>query len=234
LFFGFPFLPLPVSLPSGRPVQGGLRAASGAGLGDFVLAGFRPKIGQFPDRGEGVPTISAPVGGLAQEVISSLRTEILSLITSKDEAARTQTQDINDLKATQTITGLLAKATALHIERARAQFVAFAKIKSGVAEACCLLESHDTEKALDVLAGVEKVADVRIDVVRQADSTRGDSDADFIYIVQGEDQQQSRFLWGQSLEKGNQGGREQDVQVDQTCQEWILHFSVCFQDALLW
>jgi hypothetical protein len=93
---------------------------------------------------------------------------------SRDNKFLATSKDIEDLRAQQKNSVLLAEATGLRSEGSRRQFAAFAKVKTGISDARRLLQNHDILGALGVLETAEKVTDIRLDVIKRGDSVPGD------------------------------------------------------------
>jgi hypothetical protein len=114
------------------------------------------------------------VSQVAASKTSSIRSEFQDLLKSRDNKFLATSKDIEDLRAQQKNSILLAEATGLRSEGSRRQFAAFAKVKTGISDARRLLQNHNIHGALGVLETAEKVTDIRLDVIKRADSVPGD------------------------------------------------------------
>ena len=117
---------------------------------------------------------------IVAEVSSSVCEEIKDLVAERGGSSVTS-KDIEDVRAAQRLTDLQSEAARLNSEGAQLQFIAFGKVKAGVADAIRLLKSHETLPAIKLLEEVERVADLRIDVIRRAGSAPGAWAAATIY-----------------------------------------------------
>jgi hypothetical protein len=113
------------------------------------------------------------------EWVSRIMAEVKDLVGARDSGITSK--DIDNVRAAQRQMDLQTEAARLNSEGARAQFVAFGKVKAGVSDAIRSLRAHKTLNAIKVLEEVEKVADLRINVVRRAGSTPGAQAAATIY-----------------------------------------------------
>jgi hypothetical protein len=110
---------------------------------------------------------------IVAEVSSSIREELKGIIAGSQRGASVTNKDIEDIWAAQHHTDLQSEAARLNSEAAQLQFLAFGKIKSGVADAMRLLKAYQTLPAIKALEKVERVADLRINIIRKACSSPG-------------------------------------------------------------
>jgi hypothetical protein len=99
--------------------------------------------------------------------------ELKGIVAGNQRGASVTSKDIEDIRAAQRYTDLQSEAARLSSEGAQLQFLAFSKIKSGVADAMKLLKAHETLPAIKALEEVERVADLRINVIKKAGSSPG-------------------------------------------------------------
>jgi hypothetical protein len=81
---------------------------------------------------------------IVAEVSSSLQEELKGIVAGNQRGASVTSKDIEDIRAAQRHTDLQSEAACLSSKGAQLQFLAFGKIKSGVADAMRLLKAHET------------------------------------------------------------------------------------------
>jgi hypothetical protein len=110
---------------------------------------------------------------IVAEVSSSLRKELKGIVAGNQRGTSVTSKDIEDIRAAQRHADLQSEAACLSSEGAQLQFLVFGKIKSGVADAMRLLGAHKLLPTIKALEEVEKVADLRFDVIRKAGLSPG-------------------------------------------------------------
>jgi hypothetical protein len=110
---------------------------------------------------------------IVAEVSSSLREKLKGIVAGSQRGASVTSKDIEDIRAAQHHTDLQSEGECLSSEGARLQFLAFGKIKSGIGDAMRLLKAHETLSAIKALEEVERVVDLRIDVIGKAGLSPG-------------------------------------------------------------
>jgi hypothetical protein len=103
------------------------------------------------------------------EVSSSIKDEVRDLMAESTISLK----DLEDVKAAQRVSNLQSEAARLISEGAQLQYLVFGKIQAGFSDVICLLKTHDTPDAITALERVEKVVDLRLDVVKRAGSAPG-------------------------------------------------------------
>lgn len=145
---------------------------------------------------------------VAESVTENLKSQLQIMLAEKEGGSADMIKEVEALRAAQHHSSLLSEAAELQSESAQKQFVAFAKVKSGVGDARRLVLAGDTKGAEIALSGVEKVADFRLDMIRRADSLPGGWAAANLYEkrVSGQTQADNRNdkIWRAAVEEANQ------------------------------
>ena len=187
------------------------RSGGATGRGE---RGERPRSFVGQAFGEAVDA-PAPAEGLSQEVEDELANRVAASVTAnlgsqlrdilaeRESRAEAMAKEVESLRAAQQHASLLTEATELHSESAQKQFIAFAKIQSGVAEVRRLMGAGDLAAADAALGEMEKVADFRLDMVRRADSLPGGWAAANIYErrVAGQSETKNDKIWKSAVEE---------------------------------
>jgi hypothetical protein len=110
---------------------------------------------------------------IIEAVSASLRSELQNMALSRDQKEASTSSELEKLKLQHKTDSLLAGALALKSEGNRAQWHAFAKVKSSLADIRHKLESHDVLGALASIESGERIVDLRLDIIKRADSLPG-------------------------------------------------------------
>lgn len=146
-----------------------------------------------------------PIRDIVNAVTENLQTHFQKLLDSKDKDVSSTLSELQQLKLQQQSESLISSAAQLSGEGAKAQYLAFAKIKSGLSAIRQKLNSHDTLGAIATISDIEKVVDVRLELVKRADSLPGGWPAGTIFEKKalGVTDEKSDKLWNQSVTELN-------------------------------
>ena len=110
---------------------------------------------------------------IAEDVAASLRQEMHALLERASSREAPSAEEIDKLKLEQRTNTLMAKASLLSTDGARAQYLAFAKVKANSEEARRKIAMGDGLAAVEALDRLDKVVDLRLDLIQRADKSPG-------------------------------------------------------------
>jgi hypothetical protein len=110
---------------------------------------------------------------IVRQVTHSLKEEFRETISSSTSRDKENSKLIDSLRLQQNKDSTFASAHDITSEGAKKQYIAFAKIKIGITEVREKLENHNVLGALGVLEEIEKIADIRLNLIKRADSCPG-------------------------------------------------------------
>jgi hypothetical protein len=90
-------------------------------------------------------------------------------------------KEIESFRAQQKHSSLLTEAAQVNSEGAKAQFLAFAKVKAEISDARRLLKAGNKDEACKALDKADKVIDLRLDLIKRVDTLPGGSAAAMLY-----------------------------------------------------
>jgi hypothetical protein len=126
---------------------------------DIDVEGFSPRAGWMAK--------------IIAEVSCSIIDEVWDLMARSQRESTISLKDLEDVKVAQRVTNLKSEAARLVSEGAQLQYLVFGKIQARVSDVIHLLKTHDMLDAITALEHVEKVVDLRLDVVKRARSAPG-------------------------------------------------------------
>ena len=136
---------------------------------------------------------------IAARISTQLREEMRDIMRGVHQAPAAASEDLEKLKLDHRTNSLMVRAGFLSSEGAKAQFAAFAKVKANVEDARAKVLAGDKAAALTALDRLEKVADLRLELVERADKLPGGWAAATIFerMAQSEDANQGKFdkIW---------------------------------------
>ena len=137
---------------------------------------------------------------IAARISMQLREEMRDIMKDVNQApAAVASEDIEKLKLDHRTNSLMVRAGFLSSDGAKAQFAAFAKVKANVEDARSKALAGDGTGVLAALDRLEKVADLRLELVERADRLPGGWAAATIFerMAQSEDANQGKFdkIW---------------------------------------
>ena len=136
---------------------------------------------------------------IAARISMQLREEMRDILRDVNQTPATTSEDLEKLKLDHRTNSLMVRAGFLTSDGAKAQFAAFAKVKANVEDARAKILAGEKTAALAALDRLEKVADLRLELVERADKLPGGWAAATIFerMAQSEDANQGKFdkIW---------------------------------------
>ena len=156
------------------------------------------------------PSHASLAESVAETVTQNLKEQIAGLLKAKEAKDSEVVKEVEALKAAQLHASLLGEATEFQSESAQRQFIAFAKVKSGVSDALRYMASGDQSAAENSLKEIEKIADFRLDMIRRADSSPGGWATANVYErkVAGHNDKKNDKAWRSAVDEANQKRKE--------------------------
>jgi hypothetical protein len=138
---------------------------------------------------------------IIKQVTDSLKVEFREMISSSSSQNKENSKLIDTLRLQQKKDSTLAGALDITSDGAKMQYIAFAKMKIGISDTREKLENHDILGALGVLEELEKITDIRLDLIKRADSCPGGWAASTIFEkkVLGDTDEKKDKLWDASV-----------------------------------
>ena len=110
---------------------------------------------------------------IAKDVAASLRQEMQALLERASSREAPSAEEIDKLKLEQRTNTLMAKASLLSTDGAKAQYLAFAKVKANSEDARRKIAMGDGLAAVEALDRLDKVVDLRLELIQRADKSPG-------------------------------------------------------------
>ena len=110
---------------------------------------------------------------IVDDVTRNLRAEISALMEQVRPQESPAAEELDRLKVEQRTNSLMAKASLLSSEGAKAQFLAFPRIKASAEEVRRKIAAGDGLAAAEVLDRLERVVDLRLETIQRADKSPG-------------------------------------------------------------
>ena len=142
---------------------------------------------------------------VSETIANKLKSQLHGILAAKEDKSNEMVKEVEALRAAQRHASLLTEATELQSESAQRQFVAFAKVKSGIVEARRFMLAGDVKSAETELSKMEVVADFRLDMIRRADSMPGGWAAANLYErkAAGQSDQKNDKMWRSAVEEAS-------------------------------
>ena len=110
---------------------------------------------------------------IVEDVTRNLRAEIAAMMDQVKPRENQAAEELDRLKLEQRTNSLMTKGALLTSEGAKAQYLAFARIKASAEEVRRKIGAGDGLAAAEALDRLEKVVDLRMETIFRADNTPG-------------------------------------------------------------
>ena len=110
---------------------------------------------------------------IAEDVTRSLRAEMQEILERVRPREGASAVELDKLKLEQRTSSLMARGAMLSSEGARAQYLAFARIKASAEEVRRKIVAGDGIAATEALDKLERVVDLRLETIQRADTSPG-------------------------------------------------------------
>ena len=110
---------------------------------------------------------------IVEDVTRNLRAEITAMMEQVRPRENPAVEELDRLKVEQRTNSLMAKGALLSSDGAKAQYLAFARVKAGAEEVRRKIAAGDGLAATEALDRLEKVVDLRLETITRADNSPG-------------------------------------------------------------